>query len=170
MNSESDPPEHKPEIQPPAQQSAEASKRRLISQTMEVTRQISFSGPLPPPSLLAQYNEIIPNGAERMLAMAEKQASHRENLETQVIKNNLARQREGSWFAFILVLVALVGGMFLIYAGKNVYGLAAIITALVSLAGVFFFSKYEQRKERHEKATALEARRAAPQPPDKSES
>jgi uncharacterized membrane protein len=105
-----------------------------------------------------------------MLAMAEKQAAHRENLETQVVKGNLARQREGSWFAFILVLVALIGGMLLIYAGKNVYGLVAIISALVSLAGVFFFSKYEQRKERHEKATALEVRRSTAEPPDKPES
>lgn len=30
------------------------------------------SGPLPPPSDLAQYNDIISNGADRIMAMAEK--------------------------------------------------------------------------------------------------
>jgi len=105
------------------------------------------------------YNDVVANGAERILAMAERQSAHRESMETQVVKANLALQRQGSWFAFILAFLTIGGGIFLIYLGKDGYGLAAIIAALTSLAGVFFFSKREQRKERIEKATALEARR-----------
>jgi uncharacterized membrane protein len=138
-----------------------APKQDENTQTItQIKAQISsFSGPLPPPNILAQYNEIIPNGADRILAMAERQSAHRESMESQVVKENLAAQRRGSWFAFILALSAILGGVILIYFGKNASGLAAIITALASLAGVFFYSKYEQRKERVQKATALEARR-----------
>lgn len=35
------------------------------------------SGPLPPPSDLAQYNDIISNGADRIMAMAEKEQAVR---------------------------------------------------------------------------------------------
>jgi uncharacterized membrane protein len=42
----------------------------------------SFSGPLPPPNLLAQYNEVLPDGANRIVTMAERQAKHRQRLET----------------------------------------------------------------------------------------
>jgi uncharacterized membrane protein len=104
------------------------------------------------------YNDVVANGAERILAMAERQSAHRESMEAQVVKANLALQRQGSWFAFILAFLTIGGGIFLIYLGKDGYGLAAI-APLTSLAGVFFFSKREQRKERVEKATALEARR-----------
>ena len=168
VNNETDPPARKPEIQAPANQQSE-KKQRLIAE-IEMMARVRFSGPLPPPDLLARYNEIIPNGAERIFAMAENQARHREKLETKVIEGNVSTQREGSWFAFILTLVALIGGMFLIYVVKNVSGLVAIIAALVSLASVFFFSKYEQRKERTEKSTSLERRRHDTQPPDKAES
>ena len=40
-----------------------------------------FSGPIPPPGLLRQYNEIIPDAAERILAMAEEEANHQKYME-----------------------------------------------------------------------------------------
>lgn len=64
----------------------------------------TFSGPLPPPSLLARYSEIIPNGAERIMAMAERQSEHREKLEARVVNGNVASQTRGSWFSFTPVL------------------------------------------------------------------
>jgi uncharacterized membrane protein len=45
----------------------------------------TFSGPLPPPEILTKYNEAIPNGAERIMAMAERQAAHRQNIELRVV-------------------------------------------------------------------------------------
>jgi uncharacterized membrane protein len=40
-----------------------------------------FSGPIPPPDLLERYNQIIPEGADRILKMAEKQSAHRQKIE-----------------------------------------------------------------------------------------
>lgn len=119
-----------------------------------------FSGPLPPPSLLARYNEIIPNGAERILAMAERQSKHRESLESAVVAGNLQSQRRGALYAFILALVAILGGFFLIYAGRNVSGLVTIITSLAGLVSVFFYSQHKQSKERAEKSSILAERRS----------
>jgi uncharacterized membrane protein len=119
----------------------------------------SFSGPLPPPSLLAKYSEIIPNGAERIMAMVEKQSEHREKLESRVVNGNVASQTRGSWFAFILCLVALVGGFYLILQGKSVAGLVSIIGSVGVIGGVFVVSRREQKNERVEKFTALQKRR-----------
>jgi uncharacterized membrane protein len=127
---------------------------------VQVQATASFSGPLPPPGLLAQYNEIIPNGAERIVAMAEKQSAHRERLEARVIEGNVASQTRGSYFSFILALVAIVGGFWLIHEGRSASGLAAVITSVVGLVSVFFYSKYEQRQERVQKAEALQSRKS----------
>lgn len=118
------------------------------------------SGPLPHPSLLAKYNDIIPNGAERIMAMAERQSAHREILESRVVNGNVANQTRGSYFAFIISLVCIVGGFVLIYEGKSAVGLSAIITSVTGLVGVFFYSKHEQRKERVEKAIALQSHKS----------
>jgi uncharacterized membrane protein len=40
-----------------------------------------FSGPLPPPTLLDQYNKIVPGSAKTIIEMAEGQSKHRQELE-----------------------------------------------------------------------------------------
>ena len=46
--------------------------------------QAAFSGPLPPPSMLAEYDKIVPGGAGRLVTMAETQMAHRHRLEKEV--------------------------------------------------------------------------------------
>jgi uncharacterized membrane protein len=82
------------------------------SAAIAVTHQsVSFSGPLPPPALLAKYNEVIPNGAERIMAMAERQSAHREFLEKQVVAGNVASQARGSHYAFIICPLPFLAGL-----------------------------------------------------------
>ena len=40
-----------------------------------------FTGPIPPPEILHQYREVLPDAPERILSMAEKQQNHRMDLE-----------------------------------------------------------------------------------------
>ncbi len=93
------------------------------------------------------------------MAMAERQSAHRESLEALVVKGNLASQTRGSYFAFLLALVCIAGGFSLVYAGKSGEGISAIITSITGLVGVFIYSKHEQKKERVEKALALQSRK-----------
>lgn len=143
-------------------------KKSLLPQNQDPARTASltqvrgyhFSGPLPPPELLARYNQVIPNGAERILAMAERQSAHRESLESKVVDGNLAIQKSGSWRAFVLALVVILGGIYLMAAGRDAWGFAAILTSLVSLISVFFIGRSTQKKERVEKSEALQTRRS----------
>jgi len=112
--------------------------------------------------MLARFNEIIPNGADRIVAMAESQIHHRQTLESAVVNGNVTAQRRGQLFGFILGVVAIVGGIGLIAFDKSTQGLVAIITAFVALAGVFIYGRYEQERERERKRQ--EARDAARQP------
>ncbi len=118
-----------------------------------------FSGPLPAPSLLAKYNEVIPGGAERILSMAERQSAHRESLEASIVHGNLEMQRRGSNRAFLLALVIILGGIYLMATGKNAWGFAAIITSLVSLVSVFAITHSKQSAERSEKSDDAPSRR-----------
>ena len=117
-----------------------------------------FSGPLPPPEVLTKYNEALPNAAERILVMAEQQAAHRRLQEDRVVRGNVRNQLTGSIFAFLLGMTAIGGGIYLIAIGKDVTGLTAIITALVSLASIFIVGRRGQEKERRQKGNELERR------------
>ena len=119
---------------------------------MKVAQAYSFSGPLPPPEVLEKYNQCVPGLAERIITMAEQQSKHRQGLERTVVDSNTFVQKVGPFLGFVVAMTAVVGGILLILKGKDGYGLAAIITALASLAGVFIYGKKKQRKELAEKA------------------
>lgn len=121
----------------------------------------SFSGPLPPPELLAQYNQVLPGAAERIFAMAEAQQSHRHSMEKTIVAANIAAQKLGALLGFFLVLIVASCGVYLIASGKPVGGLAAIVTALSSLVAVFIYGKLEQRRDLARKAQTVSPPRTA---------
>lgn len=47
----------------------------------------------------------------------------------------------GQVFAFIVVMTALVGGFYLVNQGRDVAGIAAIITAIAAPLAVFTYNK-----------------------------
>jgi hypothetical protein len=87
--------------------------------------------------------------------MAEGQHTHRLELEKHVIKSNVSAQKLGTILGFIVAMTVVIGGMFLVHEGKSGEGLAAILTALASLVGVFLYSKHEQQKDLAKKTEAL---------------
>ena len=113
---------------------------------------VSFSGPVPPPEILQAYNKVMPDGAERILSMAERQSLHRQELEKIIVKGNSRHQAWGISAAFLLSIVTIAVGVFLIYNDKDASGLAIIIADLVALAGVFVYARQTQQKERSEKS------------------
>ena len=119
--------------------------------TTRVSQSVSFQGPIPPPQLLEQYSKVIPNVAERIMAMAESQLQHRQSLESAVVLANVTAQSRGQISAFLLAALAIGGGIWLIAHDKNVEGLTAIIGAVTGLVAVYVWGRYEQGRERARK-------------------
>jgi uncharacterized membrane protein len=153
--------------------SQESKDRRIANQDRRIagrvstqliqTSQTQFIGPIPPPEVLTKYNEALPNAAERIVAMAESQLRHRQNLETRVIESNCKAQQRGPVYGLIVCLAAIGGGVYLIHSGQQASGLAAIITPLVGIVGVFIYGKISQQRQ-----LASQAPLVAPPPTVKS--
>ena len=119
--------------------------------TVSASISTSYQGPLPPPEMLERYNQVLPNGADRIVSMAESQMRHRHGLESIVINGNVKAQSRTQLFAFLLGVLAIGGGIGLIAFNKSTQGLVAVITALTAYSGVFIYGRYEQRIERERK-------------------
>lgn len=117
-----------------------------------ISKSESFSGPLPHPDHLARYNDTIPNGAERILLMAEKQQDHRIYLEKYVIEHDSGRAYLGLWLAFATTIVIVAGGVYLISINKDASGMAVIILQLGGLLTVFLQTKKTRERERETKS------------------
>lgn len=123
---------------------------------------ISFQGPIPPPDLLRQYGEIIPNGADRIVKMAEAQSAHRIELESTVIHGDDRRANWGLVTGFTIGVVIIVLSFFLILYGHDVSGTVLGSIDLVSLVGVFVYGRSKRVQElqrRDQKNKALTRRK-----------
>lgn len=97
--------------------------------------------------MLSHYNEAFPGCAERIVAMAERQAAHRQHIEKAAIESNAKRELTGQIFGLVIALAAIGCGTYLAIHDKPLAGLGAIIGTVVSLVAVFIYGKYSQKKE-----------------------
>ena len=92
-----------------------------------------YSGPIPPASEMAKYEEICQGAANRILTVMEQQIQHRHKIEFLVIKSSLRDQLLGVVFAFILSMMTLAIGWYCIYTDKNILGTLLAELALLGL-------------------------------------
>lgn len=116
------------------------AKGEMVRQSVSAVKTESFSGPIPPPDTLAKYEEKFPGFGERILAMAEREAAHRHELDKRnadIADADLhaarAETRRGQWMAFVLTALAFAAAVFC--AIHNQPWVAGIIagTTLVSV-------------------------------------
>ena len=124
------------------------NQQQSNSQVVGITRtqSISYSGPIPPASELERFEKVSPGAANRIIAMAESQIAHRHLLEKTVIESNVANERQGMHYAFILTIVLELSGAVLVYTGKDVVGYFALFGGAVFQAGNYIYHKVSERK------------------------
>ena len=117
-----------------------------------VAQQARFSGPIPPPQFLEQYEKIVPGAAKIIIDMAKEQAVHRQELEKKVISSDISNSKIGLWFGFIIGVIGIVIGAFIIYKGQVVAGSIISGGTLATLVGTFVYGSQGRKKEREKKA------------------
>lgn len=112
--------------------------------------QISHFGPLPMASEIEKYNSVIPNGADRIMKLAEREQENR----YLIPKLSLFLQGVGLFFAMASVCLIVWFCVRLVEKGQYGYSVTIMISVLVSLAGVFAVGKLmlpkAERKEKEE--------------------
>ncbi len=114
----------------------------------------TYSGPLPPPQMLIEYNKAIPNAAERILRMAEEQSAHRRQLETKAVSHGIINARLGLVAGLIVSLGCLAVAAYCIRKGADLTGFAVVITTIGGLVYTFLSGKKASQKDLSDKSAA----------------
>lgn len=71
----------------------------------------SWSGPLPPPAALREFDDLVENGAERIVCEWEQESAHRRNYEIKALRAHvwLDSLRRISAFIFAMSALGLTG-------------------------------------------------------------
>lgn len=119
--------------------------RNQLQLTQTEIRQ--HSGPLPPADELQRYGQVVRDGAERIMTMAEAQQQHRMQLEKTVVSSQQAQSAAGQWMGFCLVVLMVIAGTWLGLSGKEVAAATVFGTTILGVAGVFVIGRRSQAKD-----------------------
>lgn len=126
-------------------------QRKITGMLIEQSRIMVYSGPIPHPDLLREFDQIIPNGADRIMKQAELQSAHRQSLEKELVHSKSRDSLLGIIVGGLITFILIIGALVLLYNGKNIEGLAVIVMSLSTLAGVFVYGKKKDLADLSEK-------------------
>lgn len=126
--------------------SKEQNKRKQMIKST-ISRELSYSGPLPLPGHLQQYESICPGAADRIIKQAESQTEHRQFLEKAVVASNIFSEKLGMILNFIISSGIVIGGFFIVISNHGTSGYIAILGTPILSSGLVLGTKYMDRRK-----------------------
>jgi uncharacterized membrane protein len=126
----------------------EQNRTPVVNQKSTLVQAQHYEGPIPPPEMLEKYNQIVSGAADRILKMAEEQASHRQYLEKQVIKSDIRNSVFGIISALIISLATLFIAFSAIKLNQQFAGAIISTLGISGLVTTFIYGTQSRRNER----------------------
>lgn len=100
---------------------------------------------------MERYEQLTPGITDRLLVTYEKQVDHRIELEKKVVSNDVVKSYIGQISAFLLSVLSIGGGIYLVSIDKDITGFITIFVPLASLIAIFITSQKARNEERKRK-------------------
>lgn len=124
----------------------EKAAKTLLAEITEIYVE-SYSGPLPPPSVLVEYDKIVPGSAKLFIDSLHNQTNSRINNEDIVTKSNVSLAKNGQIMAFILTIFILLLASSFQFMGFTTFAVTLSSTTIIALVTVFITGRYYKQKE-----------------------
>ena len=124
---------------------------------IEAADAASWEGPLPSPTVLQQYDEIIPGSAERISRMWEARTKDRIQSEKSAVEAGNKRAYLGLAGGFIISLIMIAIGAYAAIWVNPWLGVAVIGAQNALFASLFIYVTNARRRERERKAADADA-------------
>lgn len=123
------------------QELPEEKRNAILATMMAFEEERRFSGPLPPPEYLAEYEKTLPGLPDRIMKMAEKQVDHRIDMEKTIATKKFSQSTLGQILGAALIVFFGYIAYDLAMNGHDNAAIAIGVTTVISLAVVFVLNK-----------------------------
>ncbi len=139
----------------PSDQSTEKSQNNEIAQAYRKQQLVAanFQGPIPPPSILEGYENIVAGSAERIITLAESETHHRHAMEKKALDAEIeSMQKEaddtkrGQIFGLLIGMSAILSGTVCAVAGAQLTGVVIGGGGLGSLVSAFIIGRKKSQQ------------------------
>jgi len=118
----------------------------------------TYSGALPHPRLLEQYERIVPGLAAEIIAQGREQTKHRIWAERTAIEASTAAEKRGQIFALIIAVSGFVTTIVLAWLNHPLVAGGVAGLDILGLVSVFLYGTSSRKDERIKKARIMTGR------------
>jgi uncharacterized membrane protein len=137
-------------LQPVADEDIEQASQIVIA------RLSSYSGPLPPPAILAQYESLLPGAIERLFSMTEKEQAHRFEIEKLLVQSAVNDRPRGRYITAFISATFIAASCYMAHLGYPAYAVGIMGANLAALTGAYVYGTRRKEKPRQSKVKAVE--------------
>ena len=116
------------------------------AQTKLVSYSEQYSGDIPHPKLMREWEDVVPGSAAKIVDRFVVQSDHRMALEKSVVKANNFKQYTGPIFGFIIAMTTIIGGIITALKGLPYLGGPLSFTGLAILVGAFLVNNSQKNR------------------------
>jgi uncharacterized membrane protein len=102
------------QLEPILQNLPKVQRDQVLQRVVSIVYQEAFSGPIPHPRHLREYDSIVPGGADRIIRMTEDVLEHNKDIGQRKMGLDDKYRRLGMWLGFcafvLMMVVAAVAG------------------------------------------------------------
>lgn len=131
---------------------SDETKKADVRQAIMLIREESYSGPIPSPKALQEYDVILPGAADRIIKMAESQQIHRMSMEQKAITEQLSFNKRGQILGFIIFCLGIAVAIFFACYDMKTFAGIFLTGTMVTIISIFVSGKREAKKDLAEKS------------------
>lgn len=110
-------------------------RAQVIAQVTSLVLEERFSGPLPHPRHLQQYDDILPGLGRELVDMAHNSLAHSQELQAEAMRADIADMKEARRLGFAALLVLIIGAIICGAMGKDTIALALLGAGVIGTIG-----------------------------------
>lgn len=126
-------------------------KRLPQEEQHEVMQKLEmYSGPIPAPHILDQYDKMDPGAAKQIIDNGVEESHHRRQMESKMLEMQNKTRHRRDWMGFIIGIISICVGGFLIYKDHYVVGTIFSGVSVLGLVGLFLGEESDQQEKSEE--------------------
>lgn len=110
-------------------------RSQIVAQMTALVKEESFSGPIPHPRHLAEYNQIVPGSASMLINMAKSDLDHTHRLQERALEADISDMKQGRWLGFAALVILMIGAIVCGLMDKDTIALALLGATVVGTIG-----------------------------------
>ena len=119
---------------------AEPELKDITLRLTKIAVNEQFSGPMPHPRHLREYDHIVPGSAERILSMAERNLDHNIATEKRCVSAEIKDRNLGMWLGAAIFAMLIVGAFASLFVTSNPM-VPGLFLGTAAIGGVVAFIK-----------------------------